>query len=187
MNDFSIDNVIRAGEKIADEVEVYFTESTDLSLEQRESAVSSVFEHAGKSVYIRVVKDNRIGVSGTSDITRWKDCLSAALSSAHLSEPVTGWGGFAEKTAVPKHDNPFDAALEISPETAADYLKRMNDGAAVHPEARVVSGSVTLYEGSSILANSNGVYLERKVTSISLGMDSICEGSTGYEYDSGNR
>jgi len=56
MNEFSVDEVIRAGEKIADEIEVYFTCSNDLSLEQRESDVSSVFEHAGRSVYIRVLK-----------------------------------------------------------------------------------------------------------------------------------
>ena len=183
MTEFSIENVLRAGEADADEIEVYFTTSNDLSLEQRASDVSSVFEHAGKSVYIRVLKDHKIGVSGTSDITRWKDCLHAALSSAKLAEPVPDSFTFSEKCAVPKGRDPFDVSLEISPETAADYLKRMNEGAAEHKEARVVSGSVTLYEGSSTLANSNGVYLERKMTDISLGMDSICEGSTGYEYD----
>lgn len=60
----------------------------------------------------------------------------------------------------------------------------MNEGAKEHAEARVVSGSVTLFEGKSILANSSGIYLERRVTDISLGMDSICEGSTGYASDS---
>ncbi|HJJ47662.1 MAG TPA: metallopeptidase TldD-related protein [Methanocorpusculum sp.] len=181
---FSVDEVLRAGERISDEVEVYFTESNDLSLEQRESDVSSVFEHAGKSVYIRVLKDHKIGVSGTSDITRWKDCLNAAVSSAKLAEPVPDSFGFSEKCAIPAGDDPFDSGLEISPETANEYLKRMNEGAAMHKESRVVSGSVTLFEGSSVLANSNGVYLERKATDIVLGMDSICEGSTGYEYDS---
>ncbi|MDO5846662.1 MAG: metallopeptidase TldD-related protein, partial [Methanocorpusculum sp.] len=39
-------------------------------------------------------------------------------------------------------------------------------------------------KGASVLANTNGVWLERKITDISFGMDAICEGSTGYDSDS---
>ncbi|MDO5843665.1 MAG: metallopeptidase TldD-related protein [Methanocorpusculum sp.] len=184
MIEIDVDKIISAGEKIADEVEVYVIKTDDLSLEQRESAVSSVFEHSGNSVYIRLVKDKKIGVSSTSDISRWSDCITSALSSAKLSKPVDEWKGFAEKKAITNFENPCDEKIVMSAELASEFLERMKAGAAEHKEARPVSAAVTLLRGESLLANSNGVYLSRKVSSISLGMDAICENSTGYEYDS---
>lgn len=184
MSEVDVDKIISSGEKIADEVEVYVTNLQDLSLEQRESAVSSVFEHSGTSVYIRLVKDKKIGVSSTSDISRWKDCLTSALSSAKLSKPVENWKGFAEKTEIINSRNPYDEKITMSPELASELLERMKTGASLHSEARTVSAGVTLLQGDSFIANSNGVALSRKVSGVSLGMDAICENSTGYDYDS---
>ena len=161
MSEIDIEAILRQGAKQADEVEVYVSRYEDLSLEQRQMAVSSVFEHAGQNIYIRVVKDGRIGVSATSDPTRIDDCMKSAVSSANLSEKITGWAGLPDKADIPAGKDPYDDSLEISADTAAEYLSR-----------------------SSILANSNGVWLERKFSDISLGIDAICEGSTGYDSDS---
>ena len=184
MNNIDIDAILRQGEKQADEVEVYVSRYEDLSLEQRQMAVSSVFEHAGQNIYIRVVKDGRIGVSATSDPTRIDDCMRSAVSSANLSEKIARWKGLPGKADIPAGKDPFDETLEISADTAAEYLSRMNAGAEKYSEARVVTAGVTLMKGSSVLANSNGVWLERKFSDISLGIDAICEGSTGYDSDS---
>ena len=184
MSDVDIDKILSYGEKFADEVEVFTLDFTDISLEQREMAVSSVFEHTGTSIYIRVVKDNHIGVSGTSDPSRWKDCVDVAFSSAKLSEPVTGWTGFPEKAVIPKGQDPFDAKIVVTPDLAAEYLERMNAGASAHPEARVVTAEVSLLTGISTVANSNGVHYTRRMSDISLGMDAICDNSTGYDSDS---
>ena len=184
MTDIDIDAILRRGASLADEVEVYVSRYEDLSLEQRQMAVSSVFEHAGQNIYIRVVKDGRIGVSATSDPTRIDDCMKAAVSSANLSEQIAGWEGLPQKADIPAGKEPFDETLEISADAAAEYLSRMNAGAEKYPEARVVTAGVTLMKGSSVLANSNGVWLERKFSDISVGIDAICEGSTGYDSDS---
>ncbi|HJJ27137.1 MAG TPA: metallopeptidase TldD-related protein [Methanocorpusculum sp.] len=184
MPEIDIDAIISKGLKRADEIEVYTASYEDLTLEQRGCEISSVFEHSGTTIYLRVVKDKRIGVSATSDITKIDAALTAALSSAKLSEIVSEWNGFPEKSAIPNGDEPIDRTLEISPETAKEYLSRMNSGAAKYPEARPVSGGVTLNKGMSRLANSNGVYLEREFSDIVLGMDAICDGSTGYSSDS---
>ena len=184
MTDIDIDAILRRGASLADEVEVYVSRYEDLSLEQRQMAVSSVFEHAGQNIYIRVVKDGRIGVSATSDPTRIDDCMKAAVSSANLSEQIAGWEGLPQKSDIPAGKEPFDETLEISADAAAEYLSRMNAGAEKYPEARVVTAGVTLMKGASVLANSNGVWLERKFSDISVGIDAICEGSTGYDSDS---
>ena len=184
MSEIDVDAILRQGQNFADEVEVYVSRYEDLSLEQRKMAVSSVFEHAGQNIYIRVVKDGRIGVSATSDPTRIGDAMKAAVSSANLSEKIEGWSGLAKKAEIAAGKDPYDETLEISADTAAEYLSRMNAGAEKYAEARVVTAGVTLMKGSSILANSNGVWLERKFTDISLGIDAICEGSTGYDGDS---
>ncbi|MBE6507287.1 MAG: TldD/PmbA family protein [Methanocorpusculum parvum] len=184
MSEIDIDAILRQGKSLADEVEVYVSRYEDLSLEQRQMAVSSVFEHAGQNIYIRVVKDGKIGVSATSDPTRIADCMKAAVSSANLSDAIAGWDGLSRKTEIANGPDPFDESLEISADVASEYLERMNAGAETYKEARVVTAGVTLLKGASILANSNGVWLERKFTDISLGIDAICEGSTGYDGDS---
>ncbi len=184
MPEVDVDAVLRAGENLADETEVIVLSFEDLSLEQREMAVSAVSEHAGTSVYIRTVIGGRIGVSATSDPTRWHDCLNAAAASAKLAEPVAGWPGLPEKAVLPAGPDPYDPNVVIDPELAASLLNRMNEGAAAHPDARVVTAGVSLSRGSSVLANSHGVWYERKMTGISLGLDAIADASTGYEYDS---
>lgn len=184
MPEIDIDSLLAKGQKLADEVEIYTASYEDLTLEQRGTDISSVFEHAAATVYIRVVKDKKIGISATSDITRLSDALASAVSSAKLSEPVPGWKGFPEKQAVPAGEEPVDRDLEITAETAEQLLSRMNAGAAKHAEARPVAGAVTISKGSSVLANSSGVCLEREFSDISLGLESICEDSTGYSYES---
>ena len=184
MSEIDVDAILRQGQAFADEVEVYVSRYEDLSLEQRQMAVSSVFEHAGQNIYIRVIKDGKIGVSATSDPTRIGDAMKAAVSSANLSEKIEGWNGLPGKEEIASGKDPYDETLEISADTAAEYLSRMNAGAEKYSEARVVTAGVTLMKGSSVLANSNGVWLERKFTDISLGIDAICDGSTGYDGDS---
>lgn len=183
MSEVDIDLILRAGDARADETEVLVLSFEDLSLEQREMEVSAVSEHRGTSVYIRTIIAGRIGVSSTSDPTRWKDCLNAAVSSARLAAPVPGWQGLPGPAALPAGPEPFDPTLSIDPDTASSLLRRMNAGACAHAEARVVTAGVSLSEGSSTLANSHGVWYERRMTSISLGLDAIADASTGYEYD----
>ncbi|HJJ35947.1 MAG TPA: TldD/PmbA family protein [Methanocorpusculum sp.] len=184
MSELDIESVLRRAAKQADEAEVYLTAYNDLSLEQRGTEISSVFEHAGTMVYLRVVKNGRIGISATSDITRIDDAIASALSSANLSDQVKDWTGFPEKAAVPAGKDPVDRDLEISADAAAEYLSRMNAGAAKYPESRPVSGGVTLTKGFSHLMNTHGVDLSREYSEVALGMDAICEGSTGYSSES---
>ena len=184
MTEVDIDAILRKAAAQADEAEVYITTSSSLELEQRNIEVSSVFERAGTTVFLRVVKDGRIGVSATSDTTRIDAAIVAALSSAKLSEPVAGWQGLPEKTAIPAGKDPIDRTLDISVETAAELLARMNSGAAKYPESRPVSGGVNLSKITGHLVNTHGVDLTREVSSITLAMDAICDGSTGYASDS---
>ena len=151
MSEIDIEAILRQGAKQADEVEVYVSRYEDLSLEQRQMAVSSVFEHAGQNIYIRVVKDGRIGVSATSDPTRIDDCMKSAVSSANLSEKIAGWAGLPDKADIPAGKDPYDDSLEISADTAAEYLSRMNAGAEKYAEARVVTAGVTLIRNDTKL------------------------------------
>ncbi|HJJ47265.1 MAG TPA: metallopeptidase TldD-related protein, partial [Methanocorpusculum sp.] len=179
-----IDAVLSRGQKVADEVEIFVARYDDLAVEQHEREVSSVFEHNGQNIYIRIVKNGKMGVSATSDPTKLDACLRSAVSSANLSDTIPNWRGFVQKGDIPAGKDPVDATMEITSENAVEYLQRMNAGAEMYKEARVVTGGVTLMKGSSVLTNTNGVYLEREFTDISLGIDAICDGSTGYDNDS---
>ncbi|HJJ88816.1 MAG TPA: metallopeptidase TldD-related protein [Methanocorpusculum sp.] len=182
MPEVDIDAILRKSEKITDEAEILILTSENLSVEQRNKEIASVSEHAGTSIYIRVITDGRIGISTTSEPSRWENCLSTAVSSAKLSEPIDGWKGLPNPKSLPNGNEPFDPNLSIEPDTASALLARINEGALLHPEARVVTADVSLSKGASILENSHGIQYKRQVTSISLGMDAISEGSTGYEY-----
>ena len=108
-----IDAVLSKGQKLADEVEIFVAGYDDLSVEQREMAVSSVFEHSGQNIYIRVVKNGKMGVSATSDPTKLDACLRSAVSSANLSDVIANWNGFARKGEIPAGKDPVDENLEI--------------------------------------------------------------------------
>ncbi|MDR3102370.1 MAG: TldD/PmbA family protein [Methanocalculaceae archaeon] len=183
MPEVDIDTILRTGEKFVDEIEVLVIVFEDLLLEQREMAIAAVSEYAGTSIYIRTVTDGKVGVSTTSDPTRWKNCLAASTAAGKLTEPIVGWRGLPGPADLPAVSEPFDPNLSIDPDTAASLLAQMNEGASVHSEARVVTGGVSLSKGSSVLANSHGIRYERRMTSISLSLDAIADSSTGYEYD----
>ena len=84
--------MIRAGERIADEVEVYLAEGRSVSAELQRDRIDRAEESRSWGMAIRIITNGRIGISSTGDPVAWERCLQAAVDSAYLATPQE-WKG----------------------------------------------------------------------------------------------
>lgn len=177
-----IERVLRAGERQADEVEVFCTRGQSVSAGIKKGILGTAEESETWSMAIRTVRDGRIGFSSTSDPDRWKECLNAALASGRIATPQE-WGGFpkpAEIAAAPAASADPDLVVRI--EDAAGMVIDLLSGAAEHP-VEVIGGGADLARLNVEIANTAGVSYDMNRTVAAVSLEAIREQSTGYEFD----
>lgn len=176
-----VERIIAAGERKADEVEVYCMRGTSVTarLQKREVHYASGSRHCSLSV--RVISGGSIGTSSTSNPEDWEGCLDAAVQSARLAS-AQPWGGLPGPAGLDPAPLNFDPGLTPDPNTARGLLGEMLDGASVHP-VEVTSGSAELSVYSISLSNSHGLSYSTVGSLASIGMETIIDQSTGYEFD----
>jgi PmbA protein len=177
-----IDQILREGEKLAAEVEIYQTWGDGLSLELRRRIVSVATESRWCGLGIRTIVNGKIGVSGTNDPARWRECLEASLAAGRLVTPQE-WKGLPGPAAIRRTAPSVDTALSPDPVLAQKLLERMIDGAAEHP-AQVTAGGVNLSRGGMLIANNHGLFYRQHRTHVSVSLEAIAGQSTGYEFAS---
>lgn len=176
-----IDAILRAGDTAADEVEVFYAESRSVSVDLKKTIIGEAHESRACGLGIRTIADGHIGTSSTDDPARWRECLEAALASGRLATPQEWHGlpGPADLAGkVPIFDPAVAPGVEAARQLAADLLL----GAGEH-DAEVIGGSAGLSLSEAVLANSNGVFYERKKTGVGASLEAIKGTSTGYEFD----
>ena len=176
-----IDNILREGERQADEVEVFYARGESVSTEIKKGILGTAEESEAWGMAVRTVKDGRIGFSSTSDPDRWKECLNAALASGRIATPQQ-WGGFPKPAGITGTASSSDQNLVVAVEDAARMVGDLLSGAAEHP-VEVIGGSADLARTYLAVANTSGVLygMDRTVAAVSL--EAIREQSTGYEFD----
>lgn len=177
-----IDRVIRAGERLADEVEVFLVEGRSVTAQLQREKVDRAEESRSWGMGIRVIQKGRIGVSSTGDPAAWERCLQAAVDSARLATPQE-WKGLPGPGPAAGEAPCCDPAIEPSPDGARGILSRMLEGVAGHPDAHVTSGSATLSRATLTLANSHGLERTMERTECGCSLEAICGQSTGSEFD----
>lgn len=177
-----IDDLLKQGEKQADELEVYWYSGQSVSADLKQRKVSLCSSSVENGLCIRTIEKGRIGSSSTNDPDLWQACLDAAIAGGRLAEPQE-WRGLPDPVTRPCGDFSYDPSLAIEPETAEVLLRGMLEGALEHPEASVTSGGAGLSSGEVHLANSHGIRYSLRQTDISLSLESISGQSTGYEFD----
>ena len=177
-----LERVIRAGERVADEVEVYLAEGRSVSAELQRDRIDRAEESRSWGMGIRIITGERIGVSSTGDPGAWERCLRAAVDSAHLATPQE-WKGLPGPAPLAGEAPCFDPAVDPSPDAAREILWRMREGVAAHPDASITSGSATLSRATLTLANSNGLERTAERTECGCSLEAICGQSTGSEFD----
>ncbi|MCK9276615.1 MAG: TldD/PmbA family protein [Methanoculleus sp.] len=176
-----IDNILREGERQADEVEVFYARGESVSTEIKKGILGTAEESEAWGMAVRTVKDGRIGFSSTGDPDRWKECLNAALASGRIATPQQ-WGGFPKPAGITGTASSSDQNLVVAVEGAAEMVGDLLSGAAEHP-VEVIGGSADLARTYLAVANTSGVLygMDRTVAAVSL--EAIREQSTGYEFD----
>jgi PmbA protein len=176
-----IDNILREGERQADEVEVFYARGESVSTEIKKGILGTAEESEAWGMAVRTVKDGRIGFSSTGDPDRWKECLNAALASGRIATPQQ-WGGFPKPAGITGTASSSDQNLVVAVEDAARMVGDLLSGAAEHP-VEVIGGSADLARTYLAVANTSGVLygMDRTVAAVSL--EAIREQSTGYEFD----
>jgi len=176
-----IEELIRDAEKSVDEAEVYVVEGSSVSADLKKKKISLATRSQDCGLGIRTIHKGRIGSSSTNDPGKWRECLKAAVASGKLATPQ-GWEGLPG----PDHHDAslltFDASMKIEPGVARALLENMMEGALQH-QAEVTSGSAALSSVDVTLANSHGVRITDRHTSVSVSLEAICGQSTGFEYD----
>lgn len=176
-----IDKILRAGEKKADEIEVFLVEGTSISADLKRRNVNIATRSDECALALRTIREGRIGSSSTNKPECWKECLDAAIESGHLAT-AQDWGGLPRPGGNVGIDTlRFDPALPVEPEEALRLLTAMLEGAKQHP-ADVTSGSVTLSSSTVTLANSTGLFRTSRHTGVSVSLEAISGQSTGSEF-----
>lgn len=176
-----VDAILRAGEKAADEVEVYYAESRSVGVDLKRTIIGEAHESRARGIMIRTVADGHIGTSSTDDPARWQACLDAALASGRLAT-AQEWHGLPGPADLPAEVPVFDPAVVPGVEAARRLAADLLLGAADH-DAEVIGGSASLSLSESVLANSSGVFYTRQKTGVGASLEAIRGTSTGYEFD----
>jgi PmbA protein len=176
-----LEDILKAGSRSADEVEIYLIEGRSLSAELKRTVVSKSIESRDFSLSIRTITGGKIGTSSTSNPADWKRCLEAAVASGKLAT-AQAWNGLPDPGPLGGADLSFDPALDPQPSAARQMLEAMVEGASRHP-VQVTGGSATLSVGSVTLVNSHGARYSRNQSLVSASLETIRENSTGYEFD----
>ena len=176
-----VETILGRAANEADEAEVFLSISDHVSLELRRRQVGEAEKDIGWALAIRTIKDGHIGASMTTSPTRWEDCLEAALASGRLADPQE-WGGLPDPVSFTREIDVFDPSLTPDADTATDLITALL-AAAECGEAEIAGGGVSLGKGSSLIANTHGVFYTRDSTSASVSLEAINGTSTGYEFD----
>ena len=176
-----LDDILKAGRKSADEVEIYLAEGRSVSAELKRTVVSKSIESRHFSLSIRIITGGKMGTSSTSNPAEWRRCLEAAVASGKLATPQV-WNGLPDLSVPGGPDLSYDPSLDPQPAAARELLEAMVDGASRHP-VQVTAGGATMSVGSITLANSHGVRYSRNQSMASASLETIRENSTGYEFE----
>jgi PmbA protein len=177
------ERILADGAKVADEVEVYFVRGTTLSLSLKSGVIDSAVTTRSWGLGIRTIQKGRIGFSSTSDPTRWRECLDAAMASGKVATPQE-WDRLPSPehlvTRAPTEDPSVSPDLGI----AATLLDGLLRGAGRYPGVRITGGEIDLFRGEMQLQNSQGLFYQAPRTRVAVSLETIQGDSTGYEFDS---
>ena len=176
----TIEKILMAGERQADEVEVYLATGTSVTARLRKREISYALGSEHQALSLRVIRGGRIGVSSTGNPQAWEACLDAALRSAALAAPQE-WDGLPGPAENYGDFVNFDENVVPDPDRVREMVRGMEEGACRYP-VEIVSGSAEISQYRIVLANSRGLYREDRESLVSMGLETIREQSTGYEY-----
>jgi PmbA protein len=176
------DQILREGEVLVDEVEVFSASGKALSLSIKGGVIDSATATRTWGLGIRTIKGGKIGFSSTGDPYRWKECLEAAIASGKVATPQD-WKSLPHPEVLTPCALTVDPSLSPVIETALPLVEALREGAGKFPMVRVTGGEVNLFRGEASLRNNHGLDYRTPRTRVSLSIETIQSESTGYEFN----
>lgn len=162
---------LRKAEELGiDEVELYYSSVRDYELELSLGAIPKMRINFDQGAGLRVVKDNRIGFSYLTDLTKEsiETSLKNGLSSAKASKPVRDWPGFPEEQKYPSVKGLYDKKIaEFDTEFLLDSSYYIANELTLRDrriKPTYIGAGMGLTE--KIIINSNGVNVKQTGTYI---------------------
>jgi len=176
-----IDQILKEGSKQVEELEVFLVDGIGISISLKAGVIHIASSSTSWGLGIRTIDNGHIGASSTSDPTRWRECLDAAIASGHLATKQE-WKGLPNPTSIIPIARTHDPSLHPQIPTAIALIDSMVEGAAEHP-AKVTGGAVDISRALITIANSHDLSYSMPRTEISISLQAIVGDSTGYEFD----
>lgn len=175
----------------ADCAEAYVSSGSSVNVDIEKDVVAYTTTDAEAGHGLRVVKGGRLGFAYASDARRIEDAGGRALSLTRLA-PETGYrmaAGGGRYEEVPDLEDP--ALLSMEPGEAVEMAGEMvSTVKEAHPGASVAGGAVSFGHGAVAIANSEGVSIASRGTSMTLWCYVVLRDagvSTGFEFGSSRR
>jgi PmbA protein len=188
--DFSeklLDLAMKSG---ADMAEVYQGASRTLSVDAKGGEVESIKRTVGFGYGLRVIKDQRLGFSYSTDKSEFDRVVAGALESANYTESDEFLG--LPGPEIPGSPEIFDPAVEsVSEEEAIDRTMGIEQSSMAEDsrirKVRKASASFSSYE--TYIVNSRGLSYGCPATYCSAHIMSIAEdgedSQTGWDFEAG--
>ncbi len=184
--------IIELAEKTgADHAEVYASSSKSLSIEIKKQAVDAVEDSVSFGYSLRIIKNNRLGFSYSTDISEVESVVRNAVETAK-------WADEDLYLALPQKDSASALELEIfddgikniNREQAVEHVRRLEKSAIDYdPKIKKVrKASGVFRSGETVIANSNGINFSYPYTKCAAHVMTVAEdngeGQMGWDYDS---
>ncbi|HIH69946.1 TldD/PmbA family protein [Methermicoccus shengliensis] len=143
--------------KRVDEVELYASELSTLSVKLRRGELSEVKHSHTLGIGVRVVCDGRIGFSSTTDIRGLDECIERAGRLAVFGERLEHWEGFPAPQSVPRVSGLYDERVVSTDVEEACRLSLELARVPREKGALLSSGGLSLTSGAKLLFNSGGL------------------------------
>ncbi|MBN1432621.1 MAG: TldD/PmbA family protein [Methanomicrobiaceae archaeon] len=182
-SDSIIDDIIRKGQKIADEVEVVYGTGKFIHASLKGDEIGEAGGSESWVFGIRIIDGGRIGSSTTNNPLKWEECLDAAKAGSKFAD-AQEWGGLPDAsgtTGTP--ESRFDENLVLDSAYLTANIKELLNGASEY-NVDVAGGGASASSSFYKLTNSNGLVYESVRTRTGASLETISGTSTGYESDS---
>lgn len=186
MTDFDrdsvIDDILRMGEKVADETEIFYADGKSVHAGLKGREIGEAGSSESRIFCIRVIEGGKIGSSTTNDPKKVRECLAAAAAGSKFTA-AQDWGGLPGQSETPvRADSVFDESLVPDTSLLTGYIHELLNGASEY-KVEISGGGASASVASFVIANSSGLFHEGKKTRAGVSLETISGTSTGYESD----
>ncbi|MDL2261137.1 TldD/PmbA family protein [Methanimicrococcus sp. OttesenSCG-928-J09] len=182
-----IEKALSLSEKLgASEAEIVFSIGESTSIQFKKDIIETAKKSTGAGYGIRAVVNGAVGFAGTNLMSDLENTLRTAVDSAKVMEADPLFKSFPEKDSYKEVAGLFDdkiveMSLDECIECATDMISGVKSVENMIPTSGGFSRSVSYF----MIANTNGLFAQRKGTAVSGFADVTTESgevSTAYDY-----